>query len=64
MQSPTAAEWLARAEEARVMAEQMTGPLSRQTMIGISAGYYRLARIAAARERAEQVVPERADDTY
>ena len=35
------------------MAERMIGPTSRQTLLSIAHGYSKLARIAAARERAE-----------
>lgn len=46
MASLTAADWHARAEEARVLATQLTDIGARQTMLAIADGYERLARHA------------------
>jgi hypothetical protein len=45
--------WLGRAEEARVLAEQMSDAASREMMLGIAKDYERLA------ERAEQRAQEK-----
>ena len=51
----TPAEWLARATEARGIAERMQRALARKTMIEIAAGYERLAGYAgSATRRAKQ----------
>ena len=61
MQLLTAAHWLACAEEARALAQQLADAGARQTMLGIAEGYERLARHAAAWAPAE-VVPDQAED--
>lgn len=43
----TAAEWLARADEARELAQQLSDTAAKETMLGIADGYERLARHAA-----------------
>jgi hypothetical protein len=43
--------WRSRAEEARNIADQMADTHARDTMLGIAAGYDRLAERAAARMR-------------
>lgn len=43
----TAAQWLARADEARELAQQLSDTAARETMLGIAEGYERLARHAA-----------------
>ena len=43
----TPEQWLARAAEARAVAERMRDPFARATMLGIAAGYERLATHAA-----------------
>ena len=43
----TAAQWLARADEARELAQQLSDAAARETMLGIAEGYERLARHAA-----------------
>ncbi len=42
----TPAEWFARAEEAKSIAERMQNALARKTMLEIAAGYERLASYA------------------
>lgn len=42
----TTAQWMARAAEARSLAERMRDPDSRSTMLAIATGYERLARRA------------------
>jgi hypothetical protein len=44
----TPAQWMARASEARSLADRMDDPLGRKTMLEIAAGYERLAAHAAA----------------
>jgi hypothetical protein len=44
-----AGHWRDRAEEARLIAEQMTDPHSRTTMFDIAAGYEMMAEHAIAR---------------
>jgi hypothetical protein len=46
-----AKHWRARAEEARVHAEQMKEPVAQAEMLKIAEGYERLARRAEVRER-------------
>ncbi len=41
--------WLARAEDARRQAEEMTHPPARREMLQIAAGYHRLAKHAEER---------------
>jgi hypothetical protein len=41
--------WLARAEDARRQAEEMTRPPARREMLQIAAGYHRLAKHAEER---------------
>jgi hypothetical protein len=43
----TAAQWLARADEARELAQHLSDAAARETMFGIAEGYERLARHAA-----------------
>ena len=43
----TAAQWLARSDEARELAQQLSDTAARETMFGIAEGYERLARHAA-----------------
>lgn len=47
MTFPTAADWLARADEARALAQRLVEPSARATMLGIAEGYEKLARHAA-----------------
>ena len=49
--------WLARAKEARVMAEQITDPLTKQAMLDIAEDYEKVAKRAAAREASIAVPP-------
>jgi hypothetical protein len=44
-----ARNWLDRAEEARLIAERMTDPHSRTTMLDIAAGYEMMAEYASVR---------------
>jgi len=44
-----AGHWRDRAEEARLIAEQMTDPHSRTTMLDIAAGYEMMAEHSVAR---------------
>lgn len=44
---PTSAQWLARAAEAKMIAESMRNAFARREMLEIAAGYERLARRAA-----------------
>jgi hypothetical protein len=46
-----AGHWRDRAEEARLIAERMTDPHSRTTMLDIAAGYEMMAEHAVARDR-------------
>jgi hypothetical protein len=55
----TPAKWMARASEARDIAERMDDPLARKTMLEIAAGYERLAAHAA-----EPIAPITAMDIY
>jgi hypothetical protein len=48
-----AKHWKARAEEARVHAEQMKDPVAQAEMLKIADGYEKLAQRAEARERRE-----------
>jgi hypothetical protein len=41
--------WLDRAEEARAVAGQMNDPEAKRVMLGIAAGYERMAKIAEER---------------
>jgi hypothetical protein len=45
--TPTAAHWLIRAEDTRFEAEQMHDSEAKRMMLGIAAGYEKLARHAA-----------------
>ena len=47
-------QWRKRAEQRRVIAEQMTSPTSRAEMLRIAERYERLARRAEAIERGEK----------
>ena len=49
---PTSTQWMARAAEARSLAERMRDPDARSTMLAIAAGYERLARRAAVSKTA------------
>jgi len=49
-----AKHWRARAEEARVHAEQMDDPVARGTMLKIAEEYEKLAQRAEARESAKE----------
>jgi hypothetical protein len=61
----TSGEWLARAAEAKGMAERMQDALARKTMLEIAAGYERLASYAgSARSRAKTAVPITSTDIY
>src|SRR6185437_12156891 len=53
----SAAHWLARAKEARVMAEQITVPVAKQAMLDIAEDYEKVAKRAAAREASIAVPP-------
>src|SRR5215813_11671970 len=53
MLGPTSRELEQRAEEARVVAEQMHNPGTKRTMINLALSYERLARHAALREASE-----------
>ena len=57
----TAADWLARAEEAQALAETLTDVGARQTMLHIAQGYTRLARHSAQWTQTG-VVPAQSDD--
>jgi hypothetical protein len=48
------AHWRQRAEEARVLAEQMSDAASREMMLGIAKDYERLAERAEQRARDER----------
>ena len=43
----TSAQWLARADDARKLANSLPDAAARETMFGIAAGYEKLARYAA-----------------
>ena len=45
--------WRARADEARVHAEQLNDPIAKRTMLKIVAGYERLALLSEERELRE-----------
>jgi hypothetical protein len=51
-----AKHWRARAEEARVHAEQMKDPVARAEMLKIAEGYEKLARRAEAREQGGNLI--------
>jgi len=53
MPGPTSRELEQRAEEARVVAEQMHNPGTKRTMINLALSYERLAKHAALREATE-----------
>ena len=53
MPAPTARQLEQRAEEARVIAEQMRDPLTKRTMANLALSYERLAKHAAMREASE-----------
>lgn len=42
----TPEHWRKRAEEARIVAEQMTDPDAKEAMMNVAASYDRLARVA------------------
>ena len=46
--------WRARADQARTLAEQMTDPLSKATMLKIAEGYEEMAKHALARRQSRQ----------
>ena len=56
-----AAQWLARADEARELAQQLSDTAARETMLGIADGYERLARHAALWAQ-NDLVPGQPDD--
>jgi hypothetical protein len=56
----TAGYWLVRAEDARTTAEQMHDPSAKRMMLGIAAGYEKLARHAAL--LASMRIPSEASD--
>ena len=56
----TAAEWLARADEARELAQHLSDTAAKETMLGIADGYERLARHAAL-WAANGLVPDQPD---
>lgn len=58
---PTSTQWIARAAEARSLAERMRDPEARSTMLEIAACYERLARHAAV---AEADAPLASTDIY
>jgi hypothetical protein len=47
--------WMERAEEARTVAENLTDPVARETMLGIAAGYEGTAKLLIA----DDVAPKR-----
>jgi hypothetical protein len=49
---PTSMQWMARATEARSLAERMRDSDARSTMLAIAAGYEKLARRAKAKSEA------------
>jgi len=51
--------WRSRAEEARSVAEQLSDPESKQTMLRIAADYERLAEHAKQRAQKQSRVAER-----
>lgn len=57
-----AAHWRARAEEARAIAAAMRDPGAYRAMLGIAAGYERLAGAAERRETARDDVACRPED--
>ena len=58
---PTSMQWMARATEARSLAETMRDSDARSTMLAIAAGYEKLARRA---EAAKAEVPANSTDVY
>ena len=52
----TAAYWHYRAEETRVMAEQLVWADTREMMLGVAADYERLAEAAARRDRHQDIM--------
>jgi hypothetical protein len=62
MSAPTARQLEQRAEEARVVAEQMRDPRSKLTMANLALSYKRLAKHAAMREANEARLPLPKDD--
>lgn len=53
MLAPTARQLQQRAEEARVVAEQMGDPNAKRTMMNLALSYERLAKHAAVREASD-----------
>jgi len=53
MPGPRARQLEQRAEEARLVAEQMHDPSTRRTMINLALSYERLAKHASVREASE-----------
>jgi hypothetical protein len=51
-----AKQWRARAEEARVLAEQLSSPDSKRIMLGVAASYVALAHIAERRDATKRRV--------
>src|SRR5215510_3095120 len=62
MPGPTARQLEQRAEEARVVAEQMRDPRTKRTMTNLALSYERLAKHAAMREAREAKAPIAKDD--
>lgn len=53
----TADRWLQRAAEARAVAEQLTDPTAKRSMLAIAENYEKLAKAAEAREAGIYVPP-------
>jgi len=62
MPAPTARQLEQRAEEARVVAEQMRDPRTKRTMANLALSYERLAKHAAMREASEAKHPKLVED--
>jgi hypothetical protein len=54
MADPSVAQWLYRAAEAQELADAMSDPEARLLMLGIAAGYERLAEHATARRKRQK----------
>jgi hypothetical protein len=57
----TAGHWLIRAEDARTTADRMHDPTAKRMMLGIAAGYDKLARHAAVRASTKIPAEEKQD---